>query len=324
MTSPFAAWFGGGSDNSSPSTGNNMDGDGDFLNFNFDFNFGDNSADKDSPVGFDTFAISSSSRTYNNENNISNEMGQYYGPEHTRSLPSLPPVNDASPQDADAILADAMNQLSMRERERVYEDLHGVADIVDIEKQNPQFVEDCLTQFENEICRLQQQVDQKSAAYEAAKTQSVEYVTNRKFRMQFLRADSYNVQHAAVRLLTYFEAKLELFGKEKLARDITQADLSPDDMSVLESGYVQVLSQRDRAGRPILMVVNWACTDFRERENKVSVVVLLLEVAHLCSLSTQSFLRLSLSLSLFAILFDAFPFITATLNVVHNTSYITR
>ena len=247
--------------------------------------------------------LSSSSRSVNNNNVSSNghsnnscgkgdsrtKKGITYGPEHTRSLPPLPPSKDYTQKETDQVLADAMNQLSMKEREEVYEDLHGISSnsIEELETNNPQYVEECLEKLEQVLCSIQNNDaatvttttttttasdEKRSHAYEQAKQQNAEYVTNRKFRLQFLRADSYNVQHAAIRLLAYFEAKLELFGVDKLARDITQEDLSSDDMSLLESGYVQVLNQRDRGGRPIFFVTNWVAkknVNFRCLENKL-------------------------------------------------------
>ena len=53
----------------------------------------------------------------------------------------------------------------------------------------------------------------------------------------------------------HFQAKLDLFGADKLARNITQADLGDDDLECLYAGYEQFLSARDRAGRIIWIQV---------------------------------------------------------------------
>jgi hypothetical protein len=169
------------------------------------------------------------------------------GPDHIRSLPSEPPLFDPHPRSADALLAQSMNQLSMKEREKVLEDIHGVADILEEELG---FVEQCLVELEEEL----QKVPNKNA-YETARSSSVDYVSNRTFRLQFLRADSFNVRHAAVRIVAYFEAKLELFGLEKLTKYITQSDLDKEDLACLESGISQLLPVRDTTGRTILCVI---------------------------------------------------------------------
>jgi hypothetical protein len=169
------------------------------------------------------------------------------GPDHIRSLPSEPPLFDPHPRSTVALLAQSMNQLSMKEREKVLEEIHGVADILEEE---PQFVEQCLVELEDEL-----HIVPNKDAYETARSRSMDYVSNRKFRLQFLRADSFNVRHAAVRIVAYFEAKLELFGLEKLTKCITQRDLDQDDLACLESGISQLLPVRDTTGRAILCVL---------------------------------------------------------------------
>jgi hypothetical protein len=49
----------------------------------------------------------------------------------------------------------------------------------------------------------------------------------------------------------HFEVKLEVFGKDKLVRDILISDLDP---VALKSGYIQLLARRDRAGRALLFI----------------------------------------------------------------------
>ena len=65
----------------------------------------------------------------------------------------------------------------------------------------------------------------------------------------FLRSCQFDVKFAALRMVGYFEKKAELFGVDKLAKDITLGDLEEPDRKALEAGGVQVLPSRDRAGR---------------------------------------------------------------------------
>ena len=107
-----------------------------------------------------------------------------------------------------------------------------------------------------------------AAAVEAAASQS--YVHDPNFILMFLRCVRFNVADAAKRFVKFFEQKLMLFGTEKLARDIWWSDLSDDDQSALQSGYVQILSKRDRAGRAIV----WfnPRIDFHKEEHRDSTV----------------------------------------------------
>ena len=162
------------------------------------------------------------------------------GPEKIRSLPSVPPVQEFDPKVTDMLLAAHMNSLSMKERDKVLDEIHGIAvptpdhTMSSQEQQqrvsstNPiLFVEegtegggggsgvghgssslyDYLLQFQHELGAVPNKY-----AYDIAYSMSPEYVTNPKLRKLFLMADNYNVKHAAVRLVSYFEQKLELFG----------------------------------------------------------------------------------------------------------------
>ena len=90
-------------------------------------------------------------------------------------------------------------------------------------------------------------------AYDAAYAMDADYVTNKDFLKLFLEADSYDVKHAAIRLVSYFENKLEVFGPSKLTKDITQDDLTPHELELVLLGrFHQLCRQRDSAGRLVL------------------------------------------------------------------------
>jgi hypothetical protein len=148
--------------------------------------------------------------------------------------------------EAGTMLAKEMNQLSVEEREKVLEDVHGIARVVD----EPQdFIEACLTLLEKELTNIPSKV-----AYDLAKFLSKEYVSSEKLRLMFLRADSFDPYNAASRMVRFFEEKYALFGAEKLTKDIVLADLDPDDIAAVESGCYQVLPEKDSAGRKVCCV----------------------------------------------------------------------
>ena len=64
----------------------------------------------------------------------------------------------------------------------------------------------------------------------AARIMGVRYVENQAFPLRFLRAERFDAQKAAVRLVRNFQMKLDLFGKELLVKEITQQDLNPQDL----------------------------------------------------------------------------------------------
>ena len=141
------------------------------------------------------------------------------------------------------IIANTLNNLSMMEREQVYEEIHGVDK--DFEE-TPEMVASKLSEME-----LQLQKIIKKPAYDQALQASSDYVQDDDLRLSFLRADYFNPSKAAKRFVFFFEKKLQLFGPACLGRPITQQDLNVDDQAALNAGHLQLLPTRDRAGRVV-------------------------------------------------------------------------
>jgi hypothetical protein len=150
-----------------------------------------------------------------------------------------------TPKDADALVAQCMTRLSLEERDQVSNDVHGVSDYHET-KETSELIGKSLAQLEMELRSIP---EPEKKALELARTQDSSYVDSPDFRLKFLRTDLFDVPSAAKRLVLHFQVKLELFGPDKLAKDITQDDLEDGDIKNLYSGYVQTLPLRDRAGR---------------------------------------------------------------------------
>jgi len=89
-------------------------------------------------------------------------------------------------------------------------------------------------------------------AYQTALDQDKAYVEDPDFKIGFLRAERYDAQRAAERILRHLQEKLDLFGSKKLTRDIRWEDLGDDSRRYLEKGGVQLLPERDEAGRLVI------------------------------------------------------------------------
>jgi len=129
-------------------------------------------------------------------------------------------------------------------------------------------VSQALKDLDDEIDKLPS--DQKGAL-EKTMQLSKEYVNRISFRLKFLRAEKFDPHLAAIRMALHFEEKLELFGEEKLGREILQSDLSEDDMASLSSGYLQILKKLDFGERKVVFyykalsnVVEHDCYKYRE------------------------------------------------------------
>ena len=164
-----------------------------------------------------------------------------------------------------SMLAKALNETTAEERNKAYDDIHGVEEIPD---EKPEMVDRWLFELDNEISKIKMH----HAAYCEAEKRSKEFVSDRSFRLMFLRTDDFHVKNSAKRIMDYFEEKLELFGSEKLVKNITIQDLDPDDIRALACGAMQVLPVKDRSGRTVICGIP-ALKDFKSVENAVSLVV---------------------------------------------------
>ena len=142
------------------------------------------------------------------------------------------------------LLALDLNKISTKEREEVYEDLHGVSSVVD---ESPELVASRLAELETEIAKIRCRDE-----YIAATCKDSSYTSSRALRLKFLRAEMFDSKRAAARLVSFFEWKLEVFGPGPLARDPLISDLNEDDQICLQSGLMTYVPEKDMAGRAIM------------------------------------------------------------------------
>jgi hypothetical protein len=156
---------------------------------------------------------------------------------------SIPRI-DVIPDELDSLIAQEMNQMSLKERDLVYEQIHGVETLVD---ETPDFLSECLVALDQELRKIT-----KKPAYDSAEQISIDYVEDPKFRLMFLRAEYYKAKPAATRLVRYMEGKLKMFGQDALTRNLFLSDLGEDGKTCLKTGAMQILPQRDKSGRAIM------------------------------------------------------------------------
>mmetsp|Transcript_6957 Transcript_6957/g.20408 ORF Transcript_6957/g.20408 Transcript_6957/m.20408 type:complete len:514 (+) Transcript_6957:500-2041(+) len=141
-----------------------------------------------------------------------------------------------------SILAREMNNLSLNERESVYEDIHGVREPP---KLSPPQIEKALQKMERLVKK-----SPHNSAYNKAAFLSPKYCKS--IHALFLRTDDYKPKLAAKRLVSHFEKKLQLFGPDCLGRPIVWSDLDEDAIKSLEHGYFHYFpTYTDNIGRTI-------------------------------------------------------------------------
>lgn len=185
---------------------------------------------------------------------------------------TLTTEDDALPEttkSASQTIEETLESMTMQEREAINKGIYGIGNdpfLVNknnnsneedsaISEESPAFIQERLNKMDHELQRLMNAGsiwNVRLAAIELAEAKNVEYVQNATFRLQFLRCEQWDATKAAARFIRYFDYKMELFGEDCLAREVTMEDLSHEDKEMLKVGYMQYLPVRDRAGRAVL------------------------------------------------------------------------
>jgi hypothetical protein len=189
---------------------------------------------------------------------------------------------------SDTLIANALKEMTLEDREFACHEIHGVADIVD---EKPKLVTRCLDEMQQELVKQKARLGLPSAAINLAESMSPEFVNDPKLRIKFLRADRFCAKKAAERMIRYFDFKLSLFGESKLCKEIAFADLEPDEVKLLKKGNIQQLPVRDQAGRAIYVII---ANDQRYKSVESLVSYNILKRSGLICFPT-SFVSLSLS-----------------------------
>jgi hypothetical protein len=147
----------------------------------------------------------------------------------------------------DVDLAKEMNDLTVDERERLFDEIHGV---LKEREETPGFAETCCDQFDNALSKLSS-AKRKYLGRAFFLNPSIQ--KDAKFKMMFLRADNYNARRAAQRMAGFFTFKRELFGDDKLHKTITLDDLYEQQDTEFTPPFM-FLPYKDQVGRPI-----WFC-----------------------------------------------------------------
>jgi hypothetical protein len=149
---------------------------------------------------------------------------------------------------AEQVLTRELEKLSLDEHERLLFDIHGICRSTD--EENEKYITEKLGQLEACLNKMKRK---KKEAYDRARFLNKKYVDSRAFRLAFLRSDRFNAKAAAQTIINHFDIKRRIFGDDEvLGRDVLQTDLNEEDLVRLNDGYIQVLPERDAAGRTVI------------------------------------------------------------------------
>ena len=169
---------------------------------------------------------------------------------------------------ANELIISEMNALSIQDRERAYEDVHGATpdDNYGMPSETSDLLGTCYDEFDNTIQDLRRKFannkTEKDAvdcsAYELACSIDETYVQDVKLRLMFLRSERYESTKAATRFVNWLTWKLYCFGSSKLCnRYIYIHDLLPETQHLIQQGWQQLLPQRDNKGRAVFFCSTW-------------------------------------------------------------------
>lgn len=149
---------------------------------------------------------------------------------------------------AEDIILKGLEKLSLNQHERILFEVHGLSP--DQDEDGP-FLDEKFQELDKELDKIT-----IKEAFDLAREQNPSYVHSPDFRLMFLRCHQFDGEKAALAIVQHFHVKQRLFGNgDVLSRDICQSDLSPTDKDLLGSGFLQVLPERDAAGRTVLLIL---------------------------------------------------------------------
>ena len=163
--------------------------------------------------------------------------------EHTIPQVEVPDAQERKgKEELDALLSQAMTQLTFQERQEQLEIVHGVDQVVE----DDAFIDSALQDLEQQLSSC----DKTERMYEVAERLNPEYVRDRAFRLMFLRANSYDVAKAVHQMMNLLQQKAMYFGNDRVAREITLDDLKEEDQRLmLDMCHIQ--EGKDQMGRVI-------------------------------------------------------------------------
>ena len=196
-----------------------------------------------------------------------------------------------NPDEIDRLLVNELNQLSVNDRERVMEEVHGVFDSNTVSGDHA--LEEVLAQMQHELDIHYYSTDVhdcgtcatggptigrdaerniqsnfstfKSSsivcdAYREARLKNSSLISDINFLRGMLVAENFNPKYAAHRLILYLQQMKELYGTpDVLFRPIFIDDLDIKAREQLVMGSYQILPDRDSSGRRIFVYLRDIC-----------------------------------------------------------------
>jgi hypothetical protein len=192
-------------------------------------------------------------------------------------------VDKVNPSEVDALLAKELNQLSLNELERAYEEIHGVhggklipgGKITAPSAEEERKIREALTQMVVELENITEK-----AAYDEAVAMKSPMVNDIEFQTKFIYAENFDPPKAAKRLVNYLEFARQHFGVQALHRSVQWADLSPNALEIMNRGEIQNPSFRDQAHRRICILLREVGLSYPLKDRVSAITEVLVSMQH--------------------------------------------
>mmetsp|Transcript_3474 Transcript_3474/g.9194 ORF Transcript_3474/g.9194 Transcript_3474/m.9194 type:complete len:568 (-) Transcript_3474:885-2588(-) len=174
------------------------------------------------------------------------------------SKPSSSGQPDTELLDAERQQAREISALSLREREDLYEDIHGVRRPV---QETEDFRQEHLQRLEMELtvglydskCKYELSAKNRAikATYVMTSFLAPRITSDVDLRLAMLRVSQWDVQDAAIKIMKYFHMKERLFGREVCLRPIVFSDLQEDAQESINNGSLCTHDEEGFSARPM-------------------------------------------------------------------------
>lgn len=147
------------------------------------------------------------------------------------------------------LLAKRLADLSMTERLKALDDVHGVSDLAE---ETPEMLARNLAQMKMQLHLVISNPMLSEEVSSALVTAMDKNLISDGYFLKFIRASDYDPKEAANRMLRHLEHRREVFGVRKLFQDLTMDDLGEDELKLLDTGWIGLMSLRSQSGRIVV------------------------------------------------------------------------
>jgi hypothetical protein len=160
--------------------------------------------------------------------------------------------------DVEKILANEMNNCTIKDRTEIQEEIHGVHCMAPDE--TPELLTRSMEQLSIELDNDDHIPQDEKCAYLLSRRLQQEhelntsYVNSIEFRSMYLRSELFDVKKAARRIVKALDFLLNIFGEYALMeRKIKLSDFTKKELNLMRKGAIQLMPSRDRGGRRIIV-----------------------------------------------------------------------